>query len=259
MKGSNNVENIKFVAPFDLPENYVFDATVDGRSFQVRVPIGGLQEGDIIDLNDYIKSDDSQPLTKVKGDKDNNSKDRNSAPVGYWRHGLLSCCDVVHSSILWTSLFFPWILLGQLMQRLKLNFWGCKCGTYQNTCAVVSSFVVISTLIQATLIFCYVKYENDLILSIVGAIFCYEIITLLFLSIQLRMEVRRKFSIPESCCSQSCASCDDICVSLWCQCCSLIQMGRHTHDEELYTYHSCTSTGLGPEADEDKSAQLLRV
>jgi len=56
-----------------------------------------------------------------------------------------------------------------------------------------------------------------------------------------RMQMRRKYRIPPSCCGESCW--DDCCCVYWCSCCVAIQMHRHTHNTQEYPYSCGSKTG----------------
>ena len=56
-----------------------------------------------------------------------------------------------------------------------------------------------------------------------------------------RAAVREHYSIPER---QACRGCEDCCCSVFCSCCTIAQMMRHTTDYETYPAACCTETGL---------------
>ena len=54
--------------------------------------------------------------------------------------------------------------------------------------------------------------------------------------------VRKKYAIPES---ESCPTgCEDGCMALFCGCCSVAQMMRHTTEYETYRAECFSATGL---------------
>lgn len=67
-------------------------------------------------------------------------------------------------------------------------------------------------------------------------------LTLYFLAIlvKTRMFIRQMYKIEGS-------VCDDVTSSVFCTCCTVIQMGHHTADYETYTGVCCSSTGLPPQ------------
>jgi len=59
-----------------------------------------------------------------------------------------------------------------------------------------------------------------------------------------RRYIRNKYAIRE----QSCQGMEDCCCACWCNCCTIMQMARHTADYDTYQARCCTSTGLPPAA-----------
>jgi hypothetical protein len=57
-----------------------------------------------------------------------------------------------------------------------------------------------------------------------------------------RRNVRNQFSIPE----EQCHGCEDLCCSLFCACCTVSQIARHTNDYDKNPASCCSPTGLGP-------------
>jgi Cys-rich protein (TIGR01571 family) len=55
-----------------------------------------------------------------------------------------------------------------------------------------------------------------------------------------RATIRREYGISES----RCRGCEDSCMAVFCTCCTIGQMGRHTADYETYRSYCCTDTGL---------------
>eukprot|EP00978_Attheya_sp_CCMP212_P021762 scaffold63993_cov49-Attheya_sp.AAC.1 len=59
-----------------------------------------------------------------------------------------------------------------------------------------------------------------------------------------RENLREKFSIPE----EHCIGCEDLCCSVFCNCCAIAQMSRHTGEHETYPGVFFTDTGLPSDA-----------
>jgi Cys-rich protein (TIGR01571 family) len=53
---------------------------------------------------------------------------------------------------------------------------------------------------------------------------------------QTRRTIRNKYNIPPS----SCGDCEDFCCTLWCSCCAIDQMARHTNDYSAYPVECCS-------------------
>lgn len=59
-----------------------------------------------------------------------------------------------------------------------------------------------------------------------------------------RAKVRERYEIP----NHNCGAVEDVCCSLWCTCCTVAQISRHTADYENYPALCCSETGLAPNA-----------
>lgn len=163
------------------------------------------------------------------------SNQKASVPTGAWRHDIFSCTDMCCNGMFWMSLCCTYIALGQLLQRLKLGVCGQLGGGYKNSCMIWTILWI-----AAYLVFVIVSWSTSGI-----GIFVYYALTILALvaMTQARYYVRTKWSIPADCCEGSgCLS--DCCCVYWCSCCSIIQMMRHTHDEEVDPYSCGSATGL---------------
>ena len=148
---------------------------------------------------------------------------------GSWRTTLCSCwwdSDVICSSLPWMSCCCNAILIGQLMTRLRLNW----CGE-EDPEAAVRTFGIV-----ASITFCYILLCAIGVGMFVAPFF---MIWLWFLATKIRSLIRQRYGI-----SAPYGACEDFCCSVWCLCCSTIQMARHTHDEKRYPYECFSPTGL---------------
>ena len=59
-----------------------------------------------------------------------------------------------------------------------------------------------------------------------------------------REGVRKKYSIKE----ERCIGHEDLCCSIFCSCCAVAQIARHTGEFEIYPSVCCSETGLSPDA-----------
>lgn len=73
---SEVVPRLSVVAPATLPEGYEFDTTIGSASYRVKVPPGGVEEGQTFDV--------PLPSAIIRGTTV-------SVPVGHWRDSLLGC------------------------------------------------------------------------------------------------------------------------------------------------------------------------
>jgi len=178
------------------------------------------------------------------------------ALVGAWRHGLFSCFDTCANGMFWMTCCCELIAIGQLLQRLKMNFMGQPNGSYKNTCMVWTVLMVVLVVIQS--VNSLLDYKNapsdptiDAELSASDYIFqiIYYIVLIFALAAltRARFFMREKWSIPADCCEGfGCLS--DCCCAYWCGCCATIQMMRHTHDEKQDGYSCGSKTGLSDDA-----------
>lgn len=136
----------------------------------------------------------------------------------------------------------PLIVSGQLMQRLKLNFWGFRAESSHNVCKAVYSFWLLT--ISATGIMLYLQVQTTkVIYTVVGLAFLANAALLnIFWSYRLRMTLRSEQSLPITL-LESNEFYDDCLISAFCNCCSLIQIARERHDNSFFTYYFCSETG----------------
>lgn len=176
-----------------------------------------------------------QPAVPVAGD----------VPTGGWRHGLFECFDACGDLMFWMSIYCPYIAMGQLLQRMKMNVCG-QPGDHKNTCVIWTvawaAAVVLWIIVGwSTRGVGYVFYLNVFYLMFV-------ILALAALT-QVRHFMRQRWSIPADCCEGN--GCLSDCCSVWlCTSCSVIQMLRHTHDEKVHLYKFTSPTGLEDDAPE---------
>lgn len=164
-----------------------------------------------------------------------------NVPTGAWRYDLFSCFDTCDNGMFWMSWCCTYIAMGQLLQRLKLNMCGLQGDYYKNTCIGWTILWAISLIVYCIVI----SVSNGY------GVFFYYILALVALAAltNARYYMRQKWSIPADCCDGN-GCLGDCCCVFWCNCCSIIQMMRHTHDERV-DYYSCGSvTGLNAEAPE---------
>merc|ERR1719253_2203090 len=85
---------LEVVAPATLPEGYTFEAEAGGQPFTVRVPAGGVAEGQKF----------SVPFPAGANGYSGAAAPRASVPVGAWKDGLCDCFrhGLVHP-VLWNA------------------------------------------------------------------------------------------------------------------------------------------------------------
>lgn len=231
------------VAPTSLPEGYTFDAEANGRVFRVTVPAGGVEEGQAFrvpfppDENEHLGVADSVPVPVPVQD---------AVPMGEWRDGLCDCCTlgVVHP-VLWNAWCCPLVLVGQVMNRLKITWLG-DCGRVHVLLAISIGVYILHAALNAIWSVLYIDKYSDMAgvnvsfgfgRGFVG--FAFEVFVLVLVW-QTRTRIRDRYNIPE----KQCRGCEDCCCAYWCLCCTLSQMARHTADYHTYAAQCCSETGL---------------
>ena len=179
-----------------------------------------------------------------------------SVATGAWKDGLFDCFSngICHPSLC-CALFFPEILMGQVLTRLRFDMWGNPTDndeyrkTFKRVVALVVSYWILSTIFKPSdpeldqngeLVY---STNNDdwksVAYSFVTAFFgLYSLIVM----IKLRYAIRQKYKIPSSCC----ATLEDCCCVFWCNCCTISQMARQTADYHTGNADCLSDTGLKP-------------
>eukprot|EP00560_Eucampia_antarctica_P005974 CAMPEP_0197824278 /NCGR_PEP_ID=MMETSP1437-20131217/1540_1 /TAXON_ID=49252 ORGANISM="Eucampia antarctica, Strain CCMP1452" /NCGR_SAMPLE_ID=MMETSP1437 /ASSEMBLY_ACC=CAM_ASM_001096 /LENGTH=260 /DNA_ID=CAMNT_0043423831 /DNA_START=26 /DNA_END=808 /DNA_ORIENTATION=+ len=231
---------IQVIAPLNLPEGATFTAKLDDNSgsvFTVTVPNGGVIKGQ----NFMV------PLPGVIDEP------RINAPHGYWKDGLFDFLaeGFLHSSFC-CALCCTQIAMGQVMQRSRLDWLGSPTTKE----LAVGTFRIVLILSIASIVFSFALnlYEDSYwdsgmdSPSIITTIkTCGEVLFILwsiFALYKTRQSVRERYSIPE----ERCVGCEDLCCSIFCSCCTVAQLARHTGEHEKYQGIYFSETGLPLEA-----------
>jgi Cys-rich protein (TIGR01571 family) len=223
-------ETVRVVAPATLEEGFSFEATVDGQTFVVIVPEGGIKEGQEFEVPYPVKE------TPTMEEEDEYST-ATQLPRGTWRTTLFSCCDVVTQATFWMAFFCSPIFLAQIMTRLKLSSRGRDEGPEEAS----MTFNRVAMTLVVTLFFAYIPTVGPFV-SIL------YIVYMLFVGMRTRKYMRSKYDIAPITFFGDYA--EDFCCMVWCCCCSTIQMARHTHDDKEYPGLCCTTNGLEIDAPE---------
>ena len=238
---------LEVIAPATLPEGYEFEVEApDGTSLKVHVPMGGVKEGQAFRVPFDVASSSSH----VPG---------NGIPTGHWRDGLCDCFKhgLCHQH-LWSALCCRLIAIGQVMERMKLNWHAddgeaflCSKGPFGVMLVITVVYFVISqilTLLDTTPV--TYQQSGDVEYSPIYIVRYILALSLGIFSIVLiaktRKRIRDMYNIPET----QCSGCEDCCCAYWCGCCTIAQMARHTADYEMYAGQCCTNTGLSSNAPE---------
>ena len=166
--------------------------------------------------------------------------DSNGTPMGGWRTRMCSCCDVVTQSTFWTGLLCAPILMAQIITRLKLT-WNGREGPPEQTSLSFNKLILSLVLTMALF---WIPVMGSMCL------FAYYLVVIVYVGSQVRAYMRQRYKIPSTLPTRCGDRIDDVCMMLFCGCCSTIQMARHTHDDKDHPGHGCTTTGLEFDAPE---------
>jgi len=221
------------ISPSALPAGYKFVCDsemnpIPEKPFTVIVPEGGVREGEVF----------LYPLPQSMIDESGTQP-----PTGFWKDGLFSCLNfgVFHPHLCCAMLCTP-IGMAQIMQRLRLTWLGLP-GPRTST---QYTFNIVLVMVCS-----YLVYSQSLYLygETGGSVYFFRIfgsIMFTFWSIyalyKTRRTVRQKYSIPE----ERCEGFEDLYCSIFCSCCTVAQIARHTGDYDTNQAMCCTSTGLLP-------------
>jgi Cys-rich protein (TIGR01571 family) len=241
---------IRVVAPATLEEDYTFDVLIAGKTYTVTVPKGGVKENEEFEIphpdycchdsDDYEQDEDDDDdiekaglegmTMKATQSEDDEQVDELGAPLGRWRFSLCACCDVVTQATFWMGFFLTPVLVAQLLTRLGLSWKGRMDSREEVSLSfnkIVLSFIAVLIL-----------GNIPVVGSFFVIVFCMGV--MLWTGRNLRATMRKRYKIPPKLPTQV----DDCVCMLFCGCCSVIQMARHTHNDKDYPGSCCTTTGL---------------
>lgn len=140
------------------------------------------------------------------------------------------------------------VALSQIMARMRLTSDGRSAASLNSRIRVKSVLGLTIGFISLNALLVYVLVLSPQIAQIEIGMFCLGLILLqtpilycfYHMLIKTRRAVRRTYKIQE----EGFEGFEDMIVSIWCTCCALTQMGRHTADYNTYRALWCTDTGL---------------
>lgn len=241
---------VRVVSPATLTGRSTFEAEVDGKRFIVTVPDEGIGKGDDFEVP-YPQ--EVAPVTTAMATTADAAVPVTAAsavavafevPTGAWRKGLCDCFDACCCPFMMGWCCFP-ILMGQVMERLNLDFFGrlrtggSGSGSPPPICVTYSA-VTISLFVVGNIITMATGRNGLILIYIIWVIWAlYMLVVFTF----ARMNMRKKYNIePICCCGDNCM--DDCCSVYFCGCCTAIQMANHTHDPDKYQYNCTSRNGL---------------
>lgn len=223
------------LAPATLHAGHTFDAEVqgfEGLHFPVTVPDGGVIEG-----QEFLV-----PLP------DNFNGLRINAPTGRWKEPFFDCLTYgcCHPSLC-CALWCTQIAMAQIMTRMNLTFLGepgrrdTTRDTFKIVCALFLSYTIYSIALEIATPSVGVNEATNPIISLLKA---FGTVAFTFYAIyalmRTRESVRTKHSIPVG----RFGAWEDLCASIWCSCCAVSQMARHTGEYEVYKGVCFSDRGL---------------
>ena len=212
-----------------MEEGFTFEAVADGRPFVVKVPPGGVKEGQVFSVPyPFASEQPADSLSAVETDDP-----LLGAPTGRWRNPLFSCCNVVGKTQFWVAFCCPAVTTAQLLTRMNLNYLGNEDGPEAVRGTVLGVFLLTGAFVMFML---NSPYEAPARMAYAFAFFY-----LVYVMSRVRFAMRKTYGIGgQKCCNKV----GDFCMMLWCGCCANIQMTRHTHDENEYMYSPTAPNGL---------------
>ena len=259
---------VEVIAPANLEGGYRFHVnTGEGRTLQVEVPQGGVQEGqrfaawvvdDVEGLQQLVQPHDNAALR--------------------WRDGFFECCRYGFCHPMCCLAFWcaPCVL-GQVMTRAKLTILGNPKASSNNEKTFWTPFKILFAL---TALYIFIRGTTQTVIDYTvdfddddengnstqgrdsdddedsypawaEAIFFFRFLIFtafsiftLVLIIKTRRYLRHKDHIP----AENCGKVEDCCVSFWCPWCTICHMARHTTNYDQVDARCCTDTGLPADA-----------
>ena len=248
---------VQVTAPADLPEGFVFQASLGGegnRVISVTVPPGGIEKGQTF----------AAPLpTEVESIVTGTV----SIPVGHWRDGLFTFWShgICHAHC-WTACCCTTLATGQVMSRLKLSWTGlpptstkpgASAGTFAIILGIVCLYYAVRCALQGVLIYLdpvrALDDEDDpeyqalppasqtyeTVTNLIGIWFWLFWAIMAVLLMRVRRTVREKYAIPTKA-----GDAEDCLVASFCPCFAAGQLLRHTTDYNIYPSTCCTERGI---------------
>jgi Cys-rich protein (TIGR01571 family) len=234
---------VNVMAPYTLPEGFQFEARIRDEIFTATVPRGGVTQGEVFAtrMGDvYGDTGNAAQRTRVFKDMD--------APPSRWRDELFDCFHHgLDHHFLWNSLLCPHVALSQVMARIQISDTGEPQYTIRSRTRVwwyaLFSFFLMAVHATFACFFIIAEPDDDALLMATCPLIGLDVSVILYfyyMLIKTRRIVRREYDIPELRCHGN----EDCCLSVFCTCCTLSQMGRHTADYETYRSYCCTDTGM---------------
>jgi len=241
IENAPNVESelkfINIVASTSMCEGYLFDAKYQNKKFLAKVPKGGVQKGQLFTtpmLNPSGASSQYVSYELALEDMD--------VPRRAWRDGF---CNCFKDPLFLLSFIFPHVALSQIQSRMQLMTKGKIVSPFGTKFLIfyILALLSLNAWTAVALIFVVNRPQLWLVLSCtipLGLLDLFVIGTFIAKTIKTRKAIREFFDIEE----QNCRGSEDVILGVFCSCCSISQMGRHTADYQTYRENFLSPTGL---------------
>jgi len=229
-------------APFTLSEGFQFEARLGDEIFLATVPKGGVMKGELF----ATRMGDIHGDGKIAAERTRVFKDMDTPP-SRWRDELLDCC--MHGCdhpFLWNTILCPHVALAQIFARLHVDESGDPVYTIKSRKRICGHVAFTFFLFAIHIGYgCFFLLDPDLDAILIATCPLVGLDLLIFLYFlcmiaKTRRLIREEYGIPEL----RCQGREDCCLAVFCSCCTIAQMGRHTADYETYRAYCCTDTGL---------------
>ena len=131
--------------------------------------------------------------------------------------------------------------------RSRMQFWdtGKAFSPYGTKFLIFFTLAVLSVNVWTFIALVYLVETPELWLILtctipMGTLDLFLIWTFIRMAIKTRKAIRERFGIQE----QNCSEYEDTLIGVFCSCCSISQMGRHTADFDTYREQFLSPTGL---------------
>lgn len=203
---------VEISAPSDMAEGYTFNASFQGITFPVKVPVGGVKAGDKIKV----------PVEETRIPLDSVFSNAN----GRWKDDICGCCSLgfCHPHW-WCSCVCNICALAQVMTRMELNWLGQPAlrSSWQRTFFIVVAITFLPLIVRSICLAIYFISINTTAYMIAQSLGLVIIVYIMTILVRTRVYIRERYGIQGGCFQ-------DFCCSFWCQCCVVAQMLRQTHD-----------------------------
>jgi len=228
---------IEVIAPCNLPQGYQFEIYLNDTRYLAVTPYTVKEHEKFTSI--YEEVNEQLYIT---------------IPHGKWRDGLFDCLSFgICHSLLWNSICWPMITMGQIMTRLGMNWVGTleKNPHKSNRTFVTLLFISLLWTTLNILLVYYVFIHWALVNEVPKSVAIFTIASLaniffllyaIYLATIVRHYIRKKYHIHGKGIAQE--DYGDFCLSVFCLSLNVAQMGRMTANYTLYRDVCCSSTGL---------------